>query len=165
MGSEKTGDLVLVQTLASLVKLQAPVATNLTKELRTFSTTVQDINMEFTIDVHRSIELLCCYESQAQRLPDGTKEIVRQPPPTCLQFQSNRPRLYHNGLQCFKVWSTSTYIVHTQHYPSSAHRTSQDLSTFGGKFSDWSERQHHHLSSRLRKYQHGQTRMYNSKEP
>lgn len=76
MGSEKAEDLVVVQKLASLMKLQTAVATNLTKELRAFSNSVQDINMEFTIDVHRSIKLLCCYESHPQRLPNGTKEIV-----------------------------------------------------------------------------------------
>ncbi|KAF4969079.1 hypothetical protein FZEAL_10300 [Fusarium zealandicum] len=76
MGSEKAEDLVVVQKMASLMKLQAPIATNLTKELRIFSTAVQDINMEFTIDVHRSIKLLCCYESHPQRLPSGTKEII-----------------------------------------------------------------------------------------
>ncbi|KAF4341128.1 hypothetical protein FBEOM_4998 [Fusarium beomiforme] len=76
MGSEKAEDLVVVQKLASLVILQTAVATNLTKELRAFSTSVQDINMEFTIDVHRSIKLLCCYESHPQRLPNGTKEII-----------------------------------------------------------------------------------------
>lgn len=83
MGSEKAEDLVVVQKLASLMKFQAPIATNLSKELKTFSTAVQDINMEFTIDVHRSIELLCCYESHPQRLPNGTKEIVSTP--TCSQ--------------------------------------------------------------------------------
>ncbi|KAH7473164.1 hypothetical protein FOMA001_g12285 [Fusarium oxysporum f. sp. matthiolae] len=76
MGSEKVEDLVVVQKLASLMKLQTAVATNLTKELRAFSNSVQDINMEFTIDVHRSIKLLCCYESHPQRLPNGTKEII-----------------------------------------------------------------------------------------
>ncbi|EXA37748.1 hypothetical protein NW761_009922 [Fusarium oxysporum] len=76
MGSEKAEDLVVVQKLASLMKLQTAVATNLTKELRAFSNSVQDINMEFTIDVHRSIKLLCCYESHPQRLPNGTKEII-----------------------------------------------------------------------------------------
>ncbi|KAF4966549.1 hypothetical protein FSARC_5791 [Fusarium sarcochroum] len=60
MGSEKAEDLVVVQKLASLIKFQTAIATNLTKELRTFSTAVQDINMEFTID----------------RLPNGTKEII-----------------------------------------------------------------------------------------
>jgi hypothetical protein len=79
MGSEKAEDLVVVQKLASLMKLQTAVATNLTKELRSFSNSVQDINMEFTIDVHRSIKLLCCYESHPQRLPNGTKEIVSEP--------------------------------------------------------------------------------------
>lgn len=79
MGSEKTEDLVVVQKLASLIKFQSPIATNLTKELKTFSTAVQDINMEFTIDVHRSIELLCCYESHPQRLPNGSREIVGRP--------------------------------------------------------------------------------------
>ncbi|KAF5581731.1 ankyrin protein [Fusarium pseudocircinatum] len=76
MGSEKAEDLVVVQKLASLMKLQTAVATNLTKELRAFSNSVQDINMEFTIDVHRSIKLLCCYESHPQRLPNGAKEII-----------------------------------------------------------------------------------------
>jgi hypothetical protein len=76
MGSEKAEDLVVVQKLASLLKFQTPVATHLTKELQTFSTAVQDINMEFTFDVHRSIELLCCYESHPQRLPNGPSEIV-----------------------------------------------------------------------------------------
>ncbi|CAM1510967.1 Fc.00g084800.m01.CDS01 [Cosmosporella sp. VM-42] len=76
MGSEKAEDLVVVQKLASLMKFQTPIATNLTKELKTFSTAVQDINMEFTIDVHRSIKLLCCYESHPQRLPGGSKEII-----------------------------------------------------------------------------------------
>ncbi|KAF5025948.1 hypothetical protein F66182_1983 [Fusarium sp. NRRL 66182] len=76
MGSEKAEDLVIVQRLASLIKFQAAVATNLTKELRSFSTAVQDINLEFTIDVHRSIKLLCCYESHPQRLPNGIKEII-----------------------------------------------------------------------------------------
>ncbi|KAF4502263.1 hypothetical protein FAGAP_1502 [Fusarium agapanthi] len=76
MGSEKAEDLVVVQKLASLIKLQTAVATNLTKELRAFSNSVQDINMEFTIDVHRSIKLLCCYESHPQRLPNGAKEII-----------------------------------------------------------------------------------------
>ncbi|SCO56029.1 related to ankyrin [Fusarium fujikuroi] len=79
MGSEKAEDLVVVQKLASLMKLQTAVATNLTKELRAFSNSVQDINMEFTIDVHRSIKLLCCYESHPQRLPNGAKEIVSEP--------------------------------------------------------------------------------------
>ncbi|KAF7559267.1 hypothetical protein G7046_g4900 [Stylonectria norvegica] len=76
MGSEKAEDLVVVQKLASLMKFQTPIATNLSKELKIFSTAVQDINMEFTIDVHRSIELLCCYESHPQRLPNGSKEII-----------------------------------------------------------------------------------------
>ncbi|EWG51414.1 hypothetical protein FVEG_16789 [Fusarium verticillioides 7600] len=76
MGSEKAEDLVVVQKVASLMKLQTAVATNLTKELRAFSNSVQDINMEFTIDVHRSIKLLCCYESHPQRLPNGAKEII-----------------------------------------------------------------------------------------
>lgn len=78
MGSDQAEHLVVVQKLASLIKFQAPIATHLSRELTTFSTSVQDINMEFTPDVHRSIELLCCYESHPQRLPSGSKEIVSQ---------------------------------------------------------------------------------------
>lgn len=76
MGSDQAENLVVVQRLASIMKFEAPIATNLTKELKTFSTSVQDINQEFTVDVHKSMDLLCFYESQPQRLPNGSKEIV-----------------------------------------------------------------------------------------
>lgn len=79
LGSVQADNLVMVQILTSMIKLQTAIATNLTKELTPFSTAVQDINQEFTIDIHRSMDLLCFYESQPQRLPGGAKEIVRRP--------------------------------------------------------------------------------------
>ncbi|KAH7022316.1 hypothetical protein EDB80DRAFT_5992 [Ilyonectria destructans] len=103
MGSEKTEDLVVVQKLASLIKFQSPIATNLTKELKTFSTAVQDINMEFTIDVHRSIELLCCYESHPQRLPNGSREIIVPQWSAVLQGVDNIDlNCHHGGLPKFR---------------------------------------------------------------
>ncbi|KAH7171420.1 ankyrin repeat-containing domain protein [Dactylonectria macrodidyma] len=103
MGSEKAEDLVVVQKLASLMKFQSAIATNLTKELKTFSTAVQDINMEFTIDVHRSIELLCCYESHPQRLPSGSREIIVPQWSAVLQGVDNIDlNCHHSGLPKFR---------------------------------------------------------------
>lgn len=103
MGSEKAEDLVVVQKLASLLKFQTPVATYLTKELQTFSTAVQDINMEFTFDVHRSIELLCCYESRPQRLPNGPSEIIVPQWSAVLQGVDNIDlNCHHSGLPKFR---------------------------------------------------------------
>ncbi|KAK7415160.1 hypothetical protein QQX98_006104 [Neonectria punicea] len=102
MGSEKAEDLVVVQKLASLIKFQAPVATNLTKELKTFSNAVQDINMEFTIDVHRSIELLCCYESHPQRLPSGSEIIVPQWSAVLQGVDNIDLNCHHSGLSKFR---------------------------------------------------------------
>ncbi|KAF7546004.1 hypothetical protein G7Z17_g8749 [Cylindrodendrum hubeiense] len=103
MGSEKAEDLVVVQKLASLIKFESAIATNLTKELKTFSTAVQDINMEFTIDVHRSIELLCCYESHPQRLPSGSREIIVPQWSAVLQGVDNIDlNCHHSGLSKFR---------------------------------------------------------------
>ncbi|KPM37648.1 hypothetical protein AK830_g8940 [Neonectria ditissima] len=102
MGSEKAEDLVVVQKLASLIKFQSPVATNLTKELKTFSNAVQDINMEFTIDVHRSIELLCCYESHPQRLPSGSEIIVPQWSAVLQGVDNIDLNCHHSGLSKFR---------------------------------------------------------------
>ena len=76
MGSEYAGDLSLAQNLASWVKLEQAVATNLTEELELFSNAVQDMNQEFTLDVHRSFKMICFYESRPQRLPNGKRAIV-----------------------------------------------------------------------------------------
>ncbi|KAF5006590.1 hypothetical protein FDECE_7041 [Fusarium decemcellulare] len=112
MGSEKAEDLVVVQKLASLMRLQTPIATNLTKELRSFSTAVQDINMEFTIDVHRSIKLLCCYESHPQRLPNGTKEIIVPQWSAVLQGVENIDlNCTHSGLPKFSSPSDPRFEI------------------------------------------------------
>ncbi|GAB1313650.1 hypothetical protein MFIFM68171_03860 [Madurella fahalii] len=76
MGSEQAGYLHLAQNFLSLMTLQQPTATNLTKELEPFSTTLQDINQEFSLDIHRSINLICFYESIPQRLPHGRSVII-----------------------------------------------------------------------------------------
>jgi hypothetical protein len=77
MGSDQAKSLVLLQKMNAMIRFQDASGASLSSELITSSTTIQDINMEFTLDVHRYIELLCCYESQPQRLPNGSKEIVR----------------------------------------------------------------------------------------
>ncbi|KFA48816.1 hypothetical protein S40293_01512 [Stachybotrys chartarum IBT 40293] len=76
MGAEQAEKLVTIQTITSLIKPSTALAKNLSKELKVFSNSVMDISKEFTVDVHRSMELLCCYESHPQRLPGGSKEII-----------------------------------------------------------------------------------------
>lgn len=76
MGAEQAEKLVTIQTITSLIMPSTALAKNLSKELKLFSNSVMDISKEFTVDVHRSMELLCCYESHPQRLPGGSKEIV-----------------------------------------------------------------------------------------
>lgn len=76
LGSGHAAYLNMAQNFLSWVKLEQAVATNLTQELEAFSTAVQDINQEFSLDVHRSIKLICFFESEPQRLPNGKKAIV-----------------------------------------------------------------------------------------
>ncbi|KAH7346139.1 hypothetical protein BKA65DRAFT_272059 [Rhexocercosporidium sp. MPI-PUGE-AT-0058] len=94
MGAEQANYLSLAQNFLSLVKLEQPVATNLTKELELFSTTMQDINQEFSIDVHRSIKLICFYESVPQRLPHGKSVITDRSAVVCHTSRSGKPRSF-----------------------------------------------------------------------
>src|ERR1700753_3304686 len=71
-GSELAGDLSTVQNIYATVTRKNPSA--FTKEIRTFSSTIVDINDEFGY-LLPSLSLYCFYETLPMKLPSASKGV------------------------------------------------------------------------------------------
>lgn len=72
-GSDHAATLGTAERIVAWAKLKPAVATNLTSELETYSTTVRDINRGFNKSVGNSLELVSFFETEPTRLPSFKK--------------------------------------------------------------------------------------------